>query len=51
MDLSLSLPPLQVLKSPYDEAKLVSRLKVVRAEIASLRARDAFHHTLRPSER
>jgi hypothetical protein len=39
------------LKSPYDEAKLVGRLKVVRAEIASLRARDAFHHTLRPSER
>jgi hypothetical protein len=41
----------QVMKAPYDEVKLDSRLKAVRQELARLKSRDAFHHSLRPAER
>ena len=41
----------QIMKAPYDEVKLDSRLKAVRQELAMLKSRDVFHHSLRPLER
>ncbi len=41
----------QVIKAPHDESYWEARLKKVRQELDRLTVADAYHHTLRESER